>query len=194
MPLDVTKSKIGSKRTAHIFAGQSEGEQLVKWLNDEEAPRIGASRQELHGEARTRKQISRLISDLNESAETFLAEGKSNPALNERIDSEFARHSLRVKALHPQDTGKHKTFAAPKWMFGWYSNTGSRVAEMIFAIVRLGERGLIARVRICAKCNRWFYAKFNHQRFCTNRCQLLHYQTSEEWKARRRERYRERNL
>src|SRR6185437_4417975 len=102
--------------------------------------------------------------------------------------------SLRVKVLHPQDTGKHKTFAAPKWMFGWYSSAGSRDAEMIFRIVRLGERGLLARVRTCAKCGRWFYAKFNHQRFCTNRCQVLHYQTSEEWKARRRESYRERNF
>ena len=97
-----------------------------------------------------------------------------------------------MKTFHVQDAGKYKTFAEPRWIFVWSSSAGSRAAEMIFRIVRLGERGLLARVRTCNRCKRWFYAKFNHQRFCGKRCQLLHYQTSEEWKMRRRERYQNR--
>jgi hypothetical protein len=183
------------KHTPHTFAGQHEAEHLVDWLNREEPPRIGANRderaKEIRGEARTHMRIATLVEDLNRSAETYIREARPDTALNKRIDDELSRHTLKVKVVHPQDAGRHKTFAAPKWVFGWYSSAGSRVAEMIFTIVRLGERGLLARVRTCARCGRWFYAKFNHQRFCGNKCQLLHYQTSEEWKARRRERYRE---
>ena len=182
-------------KRSHTFAGQNEGKGLVEWLNHEEPTRIGATREELRaelrGEARTRKKIARLITDLNRSAETFIREGKSDPVLTKRIDKQLAEYTLRVEVLHP-DAGQHKTFAAPKWTFGWYSRGGSRAAEMIFKIVRLGERGLLARVRSCGQCGRWFYAKFNHQRFCGQKCQLQHYQTSEEWKARRRERYHNR--
>lgn len=176
-------------RAPHIFAGQQDGTNLVEWLNTEEQPRIGAAHNELRAEARTRKRISQLIQDLNTSAETFIREGRPDTALNERIDRQLSRYTLKVRPVHVQDEGRYKTFAEPKWIFGWYSRAGARTAEMIFRIVRLGERGLLGRVRTCTSCDRWFYAKFNHQRFCGKKCQLQHYQTSEEWKQRRRERY-----
>jgi len=164
----------------------------VKWLNGEEPARIGADQNELRAEDRTRKRIAQLIQDLNVSAESFIREGKPDIALNERIDRHLSRYTLKVRTIHPQDGGKYKTFAEPKWTFGWYSHSGARAAEMIFRLVRLAERGLLARIRKCTRCNKWFYAKFNHQRFCGKKCQLQHYQTSEEWKERRRERYRNR--
>src|SRR5215467_4954052 len=112
MPLD---DNGGRRATRNTFAGQGEGEQLVEWLNDEEPRRIGTTRKELRNEARTRKRIAQLINDLNESAEAFFRKGKPDLALNERIDVELAHHSLKVKVLYPEKTGKHKTFAAPKW-------------------------------------------------------------------------------
>jgi hypothetical protein len=180
------------QRARHTFAGQQEGAYLVEWLNNDELPRLGAKRSEQPSEARTRKRISQLIQDLNTSADTYVREGRPDPILNERIDRQLARYALKVKTFHVQDEGKYKTFAEPRWIFGWYSSAGARAAEMIFRIVRLGERGLLARVRTCNRCKRWLYAKFNHQRFCGKKCQLQHYQTSEEWKSRRRERYRNR--
>lgn len=182
------------KRAPYTFAGQQDGGELVQWLNNKEPPRIGADHNELRAEARTRKRISRLIQDLNTSAETFIREGRPDTALSESIDSQLSRYTLKVKTVHVEDQGEYKTFAEPKWMFGWYSHAGARVAEMIFRIVRMGERGLLGRVRKCGRCGLWFYAKFNHQRFCGKTCQMLHYQTSEEWKRRRRERYQNRSL
>jgi hypothetical protein len=178
-----------TERAPHEFAGQQEARALVEWLNDHEAQRIGAERDERSAEARTRKRIAQLVQDLNRSAETFIREGKPDAALTEKIDQELSRYALKVKTLHVQDEGQYKTFAEPKWIFAWNSSAGARAAEMIFRIVRLGERGLLGRVRECARCEKWFYAKFNHQRFCGKKCQLQHYQTSEEWKRRRRERY-----
>src|SRR6266568_7376998 len=167
-----------TERAPHEFAGQQEAKALVESLNNDEPHGIQAERDERGIEARTRKRIAQLVHDLNRSAETYIREGKPDPALTEKIDSELSRYALRVKTLHVQDEGKHKTFAEPKWIFGWYSSAGARAAEMIFRIVRLGERGLLARVRTCNRCKRWFYAKFNHQRFCGKKCQLQHYQTS----------------
>jgi len=178
--------------TAHTFAGQQDGTSLVEWLNDQEPRRITAEKDEHCAEARMRKRIAQLVEDLNKSAETYIREGKPDAALTEKIDDQLSRYSLKVRTFHVQDEGKYKTFAEPKWIFGWYSSAGARAAEMIFRIVRLGERGLLARVRTCNRCTRWFYAKFNHQRFCSKKCQLRHYQTSEEWKRRRRERYHNR--
>jgi hypothetical protein len=180
--------------TAHTFAGQQDGTSLVEWLNDQEPRRIGAKKDERRAEARMRKHIAQLVKALNKSAEIYIREGKPDAALTEKIDDELSRYALRVRTFHVQDEGKYKTFTEPKWIFGWYSSAGARAAEMIFKIVRLGERGLLGRVRECTRCEKWFYAKFNHQRFCSKKCQLQHYQTSEEWKARRRERYRERNF
>ena len=182
------------ERAPHTFAGQQDGTELVQWLNNKEPPRIGADDNELRAEARTRRRISQLIQDLNTSAETFIRQGRPDTALNERIDRQLSRYTLEVKTVHVKDEGRYKTFVEPKWMFGWYSRAGARAAEMIFGMVRLGERGLLGRVRKCTRCEKWFYAKFNHQRFCGKKCQLQHYQTSEEWKRRRRERYQNRSL
>jgi len=183
------------KRAQHTFAGQQEAMHLAEWLNGEESSRIGADRderrKELRGEARIRVRIAQLVQDLNTNAETFIREGKSDAKLTEQIDRELSRYALKVSAWQVHHDSKYKTFSEPRWIFRWDSNAGERAAQMIFTIARLGERGLLARVRMCARCSRWFYAKFNHQRFCGKKCQLLHYQTSEEWKARRRERYRE---
>jgi hypothetical protein len=137
------------QNVGHTFAGQREGEQLVEWLNRNEPPRIGATREEPQREARTRKRIAQLISDLDQSAEAYIHDGSPDAALNRRIDTELARHTLRVKVVHPQEVGEYKAFAAPKWTFDWYSSAGSRAAEMILTIVRLDERGLLARVRKC---------------------------------------------
>jgi len=175
------------QRASHTFVGQQEAAELVRWLND-------SARAEDRRDSLARKHITQLVRDLNKNAEFFIRQGKADTALAEKIDHELSRYPLRVKTVHVQDVGKYKTFAEPKWIFGWFSSAGTRVAEMIFGIVRLGERGLLGRVRTCSRCQRWFYAKFNHQRFCGKNCQTLHYQTSEEWKRRRRERYQNRSL
>lgn len=56
-------------------------------------------------------------------------------------------------------------------------------------LLHLAEQGLIGRVRKCAKssCEIWFYAKFEHQRCNSMRCQRETFKTSPEWKRQRRE-------
>src|SRR5713101_4593163 len=114
-----------TQRARHAFAGQREGQELAQWLNNEEPLRLGASRDKLRketrGNGRTRKRIAQLVQDLNKSAELYIREDKPDSALVKRIDDEFSRYKLKVKPVHPLDTGQYKTFAAPQWIFGWYS-------------------------------------------------------------------------
>jgi len=82
--------------------------------------------------------------------------------------------------------------AAPdKWRIDW-KLVGKMDAQQGLALTRLlhmADQGLIGRVRKCAKesCGRWFYAKFEHQRFHAKRCQQEKFKTSPEWQEQRRE-------
>lgn len=66
----------------------------------------------------------------------------------------------------------------------------------------LSRRRSLNRIRECRHCKSWFYARFKHQRFCTDqekKCQWNYYHTPK-WRKRNRKRnlehqraYRERN-
>ena len=82
--------------------------------------------------------------------------------------------------------------AAPDmWRIDW-KLVGRMDSEQGLALVKLlhlADRGLIGRVRKCAKeaCGRWYYAKFEHQRFHSQRCQQETFKTSPAWKKQRAE-------
>ncbi len=64
--------------------------------------------------------------------------------------------------------------------------------QMILDIARAGQ---VNRLRRCQRCNKWLYAHYRHQNFCSKTCQETHYHTSAEWRAKRRDymrRYRQR--
>lgn len=59
-------------------------------------------------------------------------------------------------------------------------------------ILLLANKRLLTRIRICAHCKRWFYARFKHQMFCADgntKCQWNHYH-SPEWRKKHREQNR----
>lgn len=172
MPLD-------EKRRSYI--GEHEARGLVSWLNG-----IGS---EPPSDTAKRRRIGHLVEEMNRSATLFCA-GAHDEELAARIDQELTRYALKVKTLPVQNAVvTYKTVPDFRWMFGWNSNAGPRVAGAIFAITSLAERGLLGRVRRCSNCSRWYYARLNHQIFCGSRCQVAHYQNSDGWKQRRRERY-----
>ena len=56
----------------------------------------------------------------------------------------------------------------------------------------LFEERWLTRIRRCLKCKTWFFARFKHQKFCSNRetkCQWNHYHTPG-WRKQHRERNR----
>lgn len=50
----------------------------------------------------------------------------------------------------------------------------------------LARAGYLGRLRRCAYCEKWLYAKFRHQDYCSTKCQQEHYRKSEEWRSKRR--------
>ncbi len=82
--------------------------------------------------------------------------------------------------------------AAPDhWRIDW-KLVGKMDPEQGLALTRLlhmADQGLIGRVRKCAKkaCGKWFYARFEHQRFHASKCQQETFKTSPEWKKQRAE-------
>lgn len=60
------------------------------------------------------------------------------------------------------------------------------------ALLLLHRKYRLDRIRQCPHCRTWFYARFNHQRFCNNpakKCQWNHYHTPE-WRKQHREQNR----
>jgi hypothetical protein len=61
-----------------------------------------------------------------------------------------------------------------------------RPSEAVELILRITQIGSLGRLRRCANCGKWLYAKFRHQTFCSLSCQQKSYTQSEQWKAHRR--------
>jgi hypothetical protein len=61
---------------------------------------------------------------------------------------------------------------------------GSEAVELILRITQISS---LNRLRRCAHCGKWLYAKFRHQSFCSVACQQKSYTKSDQWKAHRRE-------
>ena len=56
--------------------------------------------------------------------------------------------------------------------------------QAVARIVELCHEGLIDRIRICS-CGIWFYAKFSHMKFHSQKCQQQTYRDDPGWKAQR---------
>src|SRR5215472_1087779 len=167
--------KTDNKSRAPRFTGQEDGDPLAMWLNGEYSA-------DDRKQSSVRKSVARLITMMNSNADMFVQHAKADPVLTKHIDQELSKYRFQVETVHVQDSGRYKAFSEQRWLFRWTCKQGQRVAAMMLAVVRLAELGLLRRLRPCIRCSRWFFAKFNHQRFCGKRCQELHYQTGEYWK------------
>jgi hypothetical protein len=82
--------------------------------------------------------------------------------------------------------------AAPgRWRIDWRltGNMHHPQALAIVQLLHLADKGLLRRVRKCAakECDRWFYARFEHQRFHSERCQQRTFRSDPGWKTLRAE-------
>ncbi len=83
---------------------------------------------------------------------------------------------------------------ADKWVT-WRSDTSDKgeerlrmvASEALEVILRLTQIGYLDRLRHCAYCNAWLYAKFRHQTFCSMACQQKKYTHTDQFRAHRRE-------
>jgi hypothetical protein len=57
--------------------------------------------------------------------------------------------------------------------------------QAVHALVRLADQGLLDRLKTC-DCGVWYFARFAHQRFCSEECRVRFWEGSEERKERKR--------
>lgn len=58
--------------------------------------------------------------------------------------------------------------------------------DAVMAAVRLTERSLLNRVRLCATCSeRWFFAKHSNYKFCSPTCREKYYMRTDEYRERK---------
>jgi predicted nucleic acid-binding Zn ribbon protein len=85
--------------------------------------------------------------------------------------------------------------ASRGWHFSW-GRTGGREQPFIevgFAlnIVEIASAGKISSLKQCASCRKWLFARFPHQRFCSDNCKEAFHRSNEADKKRRRDWARE---
>jgi len=61
-----------------------------------------------------------------------------------------------------------------------------RASEALELILKLTQVGDLTRLRRCTLCQKWLFARFRHQTFCSTKCQQKSYTQSDTWKAHRR--------
>lgn len=116
----------------------------------------------------------------------LLCEIDDKVALLQRELSKF-RFAPRAEVAVGGDGG------ASEWSTWWGSlNEKSderlrmRPSQAIEMILRLTQIGYLTRLKRCANCGKWLYAKFRHQEFCSVACQQKKFTQTDQWKAHRR--------
>jgi hypothetical protein len=148
---------------ARSYFGEFDAGPLVEWLNTKGRP-------------------------AGDSVETLLE-------MNGQLPLETTEHELR--SYLAETVRLSKLAVAPvlisarpgEWSVDW-KLVGKMVPLQGLAFVKalhLADRGLIGRVRKCAAkdCGIWFYGKFEHQRFHSERCQQETFRRDPDWKQRR---------
>jgi hypothetical protein len=189
----MTRSRRHVLRT---YAGERDAKPLVEWLNRQpktsEHRRIekllanlakvrqkyGEGEQELRLDGNPRlRGLTWQIAALPKSLY-----GKDfNVALRE-AQAELARHKVWPTL---EGVSNPRTRASGSILsFGW-RHSRDKAADAVLHIVMLGKDGNLWRVRQCRHCEKWFYARFSHQGFHSNRCQMAEYKASPSWRERR---------
>jgi hypothetical protein len=92
-----------------------------------------------------------------------------------------------------------------EWAVWWRGDLDSRSekqlrmrpSEALELILKLTQVGDLTRLRRCTECQKWLFARFRHQTFCSTKCQQKNYTQTDTWKAHRRaymRRYYQRNF
>jgi hypothetical protein len=188
-----------TKHVKHSFIGEREGNALAEWLN-----------QKKHGAERGK--VMEIISAiggldaalgvdfhtaLDKAAKKARGAGRRSFTFGGKVppSRQYLKIVRRVDRLLSDCWMRPRLdLHSSKPTFIWkYQKPRS---EGVHLLTQIMEMGLMDRIRTCAKvgCGKWFFAKFQAGRYCGRDCQRRDYQTSEEWKGRRRSRYRARKV
>ena len=156
-----------SRRSSHVHArkyfGELDASLVVSWLNSKRRP--------------PNDPVEKLI-DFNRQLPIQVKEHQVETYLADIVrKTGFAVAPVLVSAK------------PNRWRMKW-NPVGTMDSEQYLALwklLHLAEKGLIGKLKECAKksCGRWFYARFKHQRFDSEKCQQETFKTNPEWRKKR---------
>lgn len=193
------ESRIAEKQRE--YEGELGVEPLVVWLN---APHVPDSE---------KRRVSRVIALGMELSEHNPPEGASNEIVAEHHKAERValqtalNNALRYYRMVPTMTVMRPPPGHMVYV-NWKPAPGSRLArnirkpdelprglprgarmnefQAIKFVLEVLERGLISKIGRC-KCDSYYFRKFNHQRFCSEKCRIAEFRTSDEARRKRNE-------
>jgi hypothetical protein len=111
--------------------------------------------------------------------------------LNE-LNRDLRRYQFRPWLSPHYDADWHTI----RWGVIWYSGHPGRdpmqMGEALDTIFDLARAGQLNRLRRCARCRIWLYAKSRHQNYCSTKCQQKQFTQSDRFKEHRRAYMRDR--
>jgi hypothetical protein len=150
-------------------------------------------------------ELERLASPLDGIVWPAMSLERTNPEkfklLSEMQDKNYAlsKDLAKFKFVPNADVVVGGGGGPSEWSALWrWSNKKSEehlrfdAGEALQMILKLTQIGYLTRLRHCAFCQQWLYARFRHQVFCSTECQQNHYTKSEQFKAHRRRYMRDR--
>jgi hypothetical protein len=83
-----------------------------------------------------------------------------------------------------------QTKSCPGWQLFWERKGAKQPFQeylLVQTIENFAENGLLDSLKRCPQCQRWLFARFSHQRFCTEECKEMFHRSDPADKQRRRE-------
>ncbi len=108
-----------------------------------------------------------------------------------KVESELKRHKMRPVIMGRAAVPRYKQKNIKPQMhteFLWTWDYGKDPATRpVHLLMQLCEADYFDRIRNCKKCTIWFFARFRHQLFCSQKCQIDHYRRTDKFKAHHRD-------
>ena len=180
MPLPVSHV-LGRKRH---FAGENEAYSVMEWLNTTELKAAKA-------------RVLELQDLMRELVRTNTAKGNVSPhdettpwnILRARINKKL----LRYPFCHQLIWFRHPYFLTglrPLWTGGATDVRFSEAGAVFATLLVFQQPDGWRRIAQC-DCQKYYFRRFSHQRFCGEPCRLKKFHASEKWKEYRRNKARE---
>jgi hypothetical protein len=160
-----------AKRQSHVHAreywGELDAAPLCEWLNAKNRPASDPVEKLLRLSGERDTPLRAVVRETRDGVSALVRKYKIAvaPVVGDVRDGEWEVHWRLVGKMPPKQ------------------------GLAFIKLLHLADKGLLARVRQCARkeCARWYFARFEHQGFCSSRCQQLNAKSAESWKAKRRE-------
>jgi hypothetical protein len=190
-----------AKRRAAEFQGEKEGNPLSEWLRAQ--PKRSKAYQRIETILKLLNEIVRIESEAREHHGWTTARVSQWRKLGLGIVFAHGKHQdvARLKAALNKQLQTYPGFpvlshiattGTPEITHGVASKQ-IRPSEVgaLNAVLSLARQGLLDRMRQCQQCNRWFFARFQHQLSHDSKCRIKHSRSTEQAKEKHRQRMRD---